>query len=468
MNLRKLTTSMLVALSLVGVASLFLGVIGFLAYRSHQRGLTEALSTGQALLADQLALSLQLPLWGFDRSQILKIIESTFQDRDVHAVVVRAQDPDSELYLRVRGDERTRVATAVPPELATLPLRQETRAIALRGDVIGSVSVYATSEHVEAELARTRITLTVTVAAIGVVLFLSLYTLMWRHVLHPLQQLARHARHPEKEAPPRLRGELEVLRQALEQRQLELTHALRVRDEFLIIASHELKTPITSLLLQLQLLRRGVKIDTGEVPPLPQLARGLDISNAQAKRLTRLIEDMLDISRMQAGRLTIQQQAFDLGELLHEVTDRAAADLAAAGCHLVLDLQPGLHVSWDRARIEQVLLNLIYNSVKYAKGTPVEVKAWQEGDLTSFSVRDFGPGIPEEKQPLIFDCFERGVATRNVAGLGLGLYISRRIVEAHQGSLHVKSVPGKGATFVANLPTVPIARATADLAPAAS
>ena len=239
------------------------------------------------------------------------------------------------------------------------------------------------------------------------------------------------------------------------QEQLEqLQAALRVRDEFLSIASHELKTPLTSLGLQVQLARRTIKIADGVAPSPEKLAQTLDLANRQIAKLTHLIDDLLDGSRIQGGQLTVSKSATDLVALVREVTERLQPHLEQAGCAVQLHLADSLTAPCESFRVEQVLINLISNVTKYAPGSPVTISLYLKEGRAVLEVRDEGPGIPEDKLESIFDRFERGGKKTGVSGLGLGLYISREIMLAHGGSLRATSRLGAGATFIAELPVV--------------
>lgn len=220
----------------------------------------------------------------------------------------------------------------------------------------------------------------------------------------------------------------------------DLQLAVRARDEFLGIASHELKTPLTALRMELQgALRRGSPPDSA------RLLRATD-------RLTRLIDDMLDIARIDAGKLSLTVHETELSPLVDDVIDRFEPQWAAAQMQVERDLQPGLFGVWDSYRLEQVLTNLFTNAMKYAPGAPVTVSAIRRGNFAVLTVSDRGPGIAQHDRERIFGRFERAVSERSVGGLGLGLYISQQIVRAHGGSIRVESHDGGGASFVVELP----------------
>ena len=161
---------------------------------------------------------------------------------------------------------------------------------------------------------------------------------------------------------------------------------------------------------------------------------------------------MLDISRISSGKLDMNLKPIDLSELVKEIFHRFAAQLASAGIEVVFDLAPDVVGRWDGDRLEQVFTNLIINGMRYAPARPFHVTLQTTGREALFRMRDHGPGIPPERQDRIFNRFERFVSASEVSGLGLGLYISKQIVEAHQGSIRVESLPGAGAEFVVTLP----------------
>lgn len=241
------------------------------------------------------------------------------------------------------------------------------------------------------------------------------------------------------------------VRELLE-KQIEAT---RLRDEFISIASHELKTPLTSLKLQTDANDRLIrKSGLAEFKP-DKVRKLIDTTQRQVGRLTHLVEDMLDVSRIGAGKLSIRASTVDLGELVQDVVDRVLPQALEAGNTVEIKIQPGIVGYWDSFRIEQVVINLLTNAIRYASGKRIWVEVSRIGSEARLSVRDEGQGIPRERQSRIFDRFERAVAASNVSGLGLGLYICREIVKAHGGTIHVESDVDQGATFIVMLPLNP-------------
>lgn len=229
--------------------------------------------------------------------------------------------------------------------------------------------------------------------------------------------------------------------------------AIKMRDEFLSIASHELKTPLTNIKLQTQMAIRGLqKHGLSSLDPA-RMKAFIEQTDRQADRLTRLVEEMLDVSRISAGKLGIAHESFDLCELVNEVAAAFEAVAKQAGSDLKFSCPERCPIWADRFRIEQVLSNLFSNAVKYGNGKPIQVRVEQEGDgKTRIVVEDQGIGIPSENQERIFRRFERAVSARKISGLGLGLYISKYIVEAHGGTIQVESLPGSGTRFSVLLP----------------
>lgn len=224
--------------------------------------------------------------------------------------------------------------------------------------------------------------------------------------------------------------------------------ALRLRDDFLSVAGHELKSPLNALQLQLRVLARKAR----EHRLSDSLAERAERVAHTGERLGLLIEDLLDVSRITTGQLQLQYSEVDLAAMAREILSRMSEELSLAGCEACLAAEPPVVGYWDRLRLEQVLTNLLSNACKYGRGRAVRVRVEQAPGLARLSVQDEGYGIAPEDQERIFQRFQRAEATRHLQGLGLGLWISRQIAEAHGGTLRVESEPGKGSTFSLELP----------------
>lgn len=231
-----------------------------------------------------------------------------------------------------------------------------------------------------------------------------------------------------------------------------LLHALATRDEFMAIASHELKTPLTSLKLQNQLYQRTLFKDEGVLSPA-KIATLLDKNSRQIDRLTRLVDDMLDISRIRTGKLTVKKELCELSSIFNDVLHRTREQFIASGSgEPIIEQLDKITGEWDVMRIEQVILNIITNAIRYGKGRPISVSLKNFPEHAQICVKDQGLGITKSDQLKIFERFERGLLAREVSGLGLGLFISQQIIEAHGGKIWVESEINEGSSFYVTIP----------------
>lgn len=226
--------------------------------------------------------------------------------------------------------------------------------------------------------------------------------------------------------------------------------AVQTRDDFLSIASHELRTPLTPLRMQLQMLGRTLKSD--EAIDSTRIANFIDTSDRMVARLTRLVEDLLEVSRINSKRLELRYEDFDLVALIREILSRFQWEIDRAGARVELSAPEKILGSWDPGKVEQVFVNLLTNALKYGGQSTVSIELRDEGDRVRLSVRDGGIGIATSDLERIFQRFERAVNTNTYGGLGLGLYITSQIVELHGGKISVESEQGKGSTFTVILP----------------
>ena len=248
------------------------------------------------------------------------------------------------------------------------------------------------------------------------------------------------------------RREQEALLEQLQNTQLELEQAVRMRDDFMSIVAHEVRTPLNGLILETQLRKMHLARDNAAAFTLDKMHAMVDRDERQIKSLIRLIEDMLDVSRIRTGKLSIRPTRFDLSTLVRDLLHNFSRQIDAAETSVSLDAEQPVIGNWDEFRIEQVISNLLTNALRYGAKSPVSVKVYSEGGLALVDVRDQGIGISEENQKRIFQQFERVSARQAVAGLGLGLFISEQIVTAHGGTITVQSRIGEGALFRVCLP----------------
>jgi signal transduction histidine kinase len=229
----------------------------------------------------------------------------------------------------------------------------------------------------------------------------------------------------------------------------EAAEALRARDELFSMATHELRTPLTALRLHAQALVLGLK---REPPDLGRARRSIGEVERHAERMTVLADQLLDVSRIRSGRLEIERAPMDLAVAVRDVATRFGAEAASLGATIIIDGERSVPGHWDPFRIEQVLANLVSNALKFGEGNPIVVELRTLQGRALLTVRDHGRGIPEEEQARIFEAFERAKRSRGVRGAGLGLWIVRRLVEAHGGTVRVASAAEKGTVFAVELP----------------
>lgn len=244
---------------------------------------------------------------------------------------------------------------------------------------------------------------------------------------------------------------LDITERKMKEEALEV--ALKARDQFYMIAGHELKTPLTCLHLQLKVNQWELRYNYPDAFSDKKVELMLEKQNQQLLRLTRIIDNMLDEAQISKGQLPLHYESFDLCELVNQVVENFR--FIALTSEVEFTYHPPvekLHGSWDRFRLEQVLLNLLMNALRYGEQKPVSIEVFKENHHYCITVRDQGIGIKQEDQARIFNRFERGDSTQGIRGLGLGLFISNNIVRAHGGEIQLKSEPGKGSEFKIILP----------------
>lgn len=226
--------------------------------------------------------------------------------------------------------------------------------------------------------------------------------------------------------------------------------AIKERDEFLSMASHELRTPLTPLVLSLESLRRVVGRGDGVASETVQPK--LTAAVRATSHIESLVSRMLDVARVHEGRYELRLETFNLVGLLGEVVDRHRAQVESLGCTLLVHTPEAVVGTWDRLRLDQVIANLLSNALKYGRARPIDVRLAASDDQVTLTVTDRGIGIAAGDQERVFDRFERAVSGDKYGGLGLGLWITRKFVEAMGGAVSVASTPGEGSAFTVVLP----------------
>lgn len=232
----------------------------------------------------------------------------------------------------------------------------------------------------------------------------------------------------------------------------ELRAALRARDDFLMVASHELRTPLTSLQLTASSVLRQLQRSDGSTLPPTVLDERMRTVKRQLDRLEQLINALLDVSRIGAGRLELQLERVDLVDVANDVIARLRDEATRQSVPLRLQAPPSLVGTWDRSRLDQILTNLVTNAIKYGQSKPVDVIIAAAENGAEVRVVDRGIGVDVDQQERIFGKFERAASQRNYGGLGLGLWITRELVDLMKGQVSVESTAGRGATFIVSLP----------------
>jgi PAS domain S-box-containing protein len=237
-----------------------------------------------------------------------------------------------------------------------------------------------------------------------------------------------------------------------ERKKGELEEAIRARDTFLSICSHELKTPLTSLKMQAGMIRMLFESGNFEALRSPKVRELVLDADKEINRINRLINDMLDVSRIRSGKLSLRPESVDICEVVHEVVEHFRSD--PAFCNIPIHESVPAHIVgvWDRNRIEQIIINLMSNALKYGESKPIQVSLQEAKGNVTLIVEDHGPGISSEDQKRIFQRFERAAASQSISGLGLGLYIVKEIVAMHGGHIRVESEVNQGSRFIVELP----------------
>ncbi len=449
-----------VSILLVVTVTLALGMYGFLNYSEIKNSRISNLKSNLSIQTSQLSIALALPGWNLDNFGVDRIIDSFLLDRNISAVVVDVGDEEKSIRIR---DSDWQIVTSKTVPILTEEFKEE-KEIVFKNEVIGSVQVYVTPKFIQQELIGIVIRIVFFTVVLDLVLVLLLYFLLSRNVLKPLTEIERYALAVSSTgAVPNLQmgryflTEFRSLTVSIEDMVTQLIKAKsdaeligNIKSQFLDIAAHELKTPVTAL---------GLLVDMANVyvsKGMPLGLSDLERIKKQTHRLKTLLEDLLDVSRMERGFLVMRPVHADIVALVSESVDDYRNQVPSRNfiftkpdAAIILDIDP--------ERINQVLGNLLNNAIHYSpEGSPIEVSISASEKVIRVSIKDYGPGISEKLQAKLFTRFFRVISNESAIhpGLGLGLYISRSIIEMHGGVIGVNSEEGHGSTFYFDLPRV--------------
>lgn len=227
---------------------------------------------------------------------------------------------------------------------------------------------------------------------------------------------------------------------------------IKARDEFLSFVSHELKTPLTSMLLQSQSALHSIRNVSLANFSIERLLRMLENSEEQTKQLSKMVNDLMNVSLITTGKLELEKKSVNLGDLTNSVVSKMEEKATMEGYDITTEIEDGIIGKWDPLRIEQVITNLLSNAIKYGNKKPIAISVFTKSYEAKLQITDRGIGIGKDMQGKIFNRFERGQNAHQFEGLGIGLYLSYQIVKAHEGRIEVASKVGKGTTFTLTLP----------------
>jgi signal transduction histidine kinase len=282
-----------------------------------------------------------------------------------------------------------------------------------------------------------------------IILNISLFTILGILICFVIEKF----KHTDEVAEYRIKNnEYKKLLAGIEVEVGKMKQEIRKRDEFLSIASHELKTPLTTMLLKIQMLLHNIHSVSLANFSVENLLKQLETAEDQTKRLSRMITDLLNVSILTTGKLNLELAQENLSDIVTEVTNEFTEKLQKDGYQLLLHTDGPIELSVDRIRISQVVTNLITNAIRYGNGKPIEINVSKKHKMAIIEVKDHGLGIEEDQQSKIFKLFERGNHKNDIKGLGVGLYISNQIVTAHGGAISVRSEIDQGSTFTVALP----------------
>lgn len=437
--------------------ALLLACSAFLSYEllGYRRSLVKDLTRS----AEVLAFNLTSPLLFEDPGAAKTLLEALRVDSRIRSArLTRANGQAFAVYPQGIEGQSPRIAPLSDPGdgvMLAVPVESD-------GTRLGTLTLQAGLDEQSVRV-RQYLLLTAAVLLASIVAAVGVAAWLQRRISQPIVRLTEAAGLVSRRQDYSVRveesadGELGILAHAfntmlsrIEAQSTELKHAVRMRDEFLTIASHELKTPLTPLQLQIQTLMREAQRDRAA-----GVMRRTELIDRQVHRLAKLVDDLLDLSRLSNRKIDLSVEVLDLSTVVSSIAEQFQSQAQRTGSSLTVVAPYPVVGQWDRARLEQVIVNLISNALKYGAGKPVSVEVLQQGDVGTVIVRDAGIGIGREDLGRIFNRFERAVSERHYGGFGLGLWIVREIVQSMGGTIRVASTLGEGSQFEIELPREP-------------
>ncbi len=421
-------------------------------YRANQQEILKEVDGIEHVLDPELTRA----IWNLDRKSTLQVLNVIFKNRHVSGIRLVNDEVDiAPLMGDSAGDTRVRTyplsyeAANQKHDLGTLEIL-----ISRRGELGSFIS----------QLGWTALYNLVQFSFFALLLawiFNSQFTVPFLRIEAMTEEFTRKHVQPflgrrQPSTTPSSTSELNRLAENIAELQMNFQALIQMRDEFLLIASHELKTPLTPLLLHLEVVDKYVKqLQTG--PERQQIEERFKAILAQVTHICGLVEHLLDISSISTSRLKLTREEFDLSNFVRVIAQQFETQARSARTTITVSVEDGILGEWDRRRIQQVLGNLLANAIKYGERKPIEIEANSEPDGVVIRVKDKGIGIDEADHKRIFGRFERAASIAHFGGFGLGLYIAQEIVRAHGGSISVISRKGEGATFEVRMPLRPSA-----------
>ncbi|WP_409477139.1 sensor histidine kinase [Pseudobdellovibrio sp. HCB154] len=443
---------------LVVTVTLALGVFGFLNYTEIKNSRINNLKANLSIQTSQLSIALALPGWNLDNFGVERIIDSFLLDRNISAVIVDVGDKEKSIRIR---DSNWQIVTNDTIPILSEDFKEEKK-IVFKNETIGSVQVYVTPKFIQQEFMETVTRIVFFTLALDLVLVLLLYFLLSRNVLKPITEIERYAvavrsggEAPNLQMDGYFLTEFQSLTVSIEDMVTQLVKAKsdaettgNIKSQFLDIAAHELKTPVTALTLLVDManvyVSKGVPLGKSELERIKK----------QTNRLKTLLEDLLDVSRMERGFLLIKPVHTDIVALVSESVDDYKNQVPSRTFSFTKS-NSKIILNCDPEKINQVLGNLLNNAIHYSpEGSPIEISITATPTVVRISIKDYGPGISKNLQTKLFTKFFRVTSNESAIypGLGLGLYISRTIIEKHGGTIGLTSEEGHGSTFYFDLP----------------